>query len=106
MAQEYVSVGNIIEQERAKRQAQISKGIDSEVYDHIEKAHNNDFSEIDTNGNKNLEKFTQDVSRLNKAETEFLLSKIQRQINADPESEILKSFRTIAMNHISNDFEG
>ena len=100
MAQEYVQVGEIIEQERAKRQAQISKGVDANIYDQIEKAHKNDFSELDTAGDKNLEKFTQDVGGLNKAETEFLLSKIQRQINADPESKILKLFRAIAANHL------
>ena len=99
----YVSVGNIIEQERLKRQAQIAKGVDSEVIDAIEKAHDDDFSkgvEIDNN----LSNFAKDIDDFSKAETEFLLSKIQRQINADSESQILKSMQTIAMQHY-NDIE-
>lgn len=98
----YVSVGNIIEQERLKRQAQIAKGIDSEVLDHIEKAHDDEFSKACENQDSNLEKFANDVDGLNKAETEFLLSKIQRQINADPESQLLKSFRSIAIAHVGD----
>ena len=101
----YVHVGDIIEQERQKRQAQISKSIDESVYDHIEKAYSDDLSQS-FEKSENLERFERDIQSLNKAETDLLLHKIQRQINADPESEILKSFRTIAMNHISNDFEG
>lgn len=98
----YVSVGNIIEQERLKRQAQIAKGIESEILDHIEKAHDDEFSKACENHDSNLEKFASDVDGLNKAETEFLLSKIQRQINADPESQLLKSFRSIAIAHVGD----
>jgi len=98
----YVSVGNIIEQERLRRQAQIAKGIESEVLDHIEKAHNDEFYKAGENHDSNLDKFANDVDSLNKAETEFLLSKIQRQINADPESQLLKSFRSIAIAHVGD----
>lgn len=98
----YVSVGNIIEQERLKRQAQIAKGIESEVLDHIEKAHNDEFYKAGENHDSNLDRFASDVDNLNKAETEFLLSKIQRQINADPESQLLKSFRSIAIAHVGD----
>lgn len=99
----YVSVGDIIEQERLKRQAQIAKGVDSEVIDAIEKAHDDDFSKsVDVDGN--LSKFANDIDDLSKAETEFLLNKLQRQINADSESQILKSMRTIALQHM-NDIE-
>lgn len=99
----YVSVGNIIEQERLKRQAQIAKGVDSEVIDAIKKAHDDDFSKsVDVDGN--LSKFANDIDDLSKAETEFLLNKLQRQINADSESQILKSMRTIALQHM-NDIE-
>lgn len=99
----YVSVGNIIEQERLKRQAQIAKGVSSDVYDHIEKAHQDDLSK-GVEMTDNLSRFADDVDNLNKAETEFLLSKLQRQIVADPESSILKSFRSIAIDHL-NDIE-
>lgn len=99
----YVSVGNIIEQERLKRQAQIAKGVNSDVYDHIEKAHQDDLSK-GVEMTDNLSRFADDVDNLNKAETEFLLSKLQRQIVADPESSILKSFRSIAIDHL-NDIE-
>jgi len=104
--QQYVSVGNIIEQERLRRQAQISKGIQSNPIDHIEKAYNEDFGGNLEKGfeDENLIRFASDISEFNKAETEFALHKIQRQMNADPESELLKSMRTIALNHI-NDIE-
>ena len=96
----YVSVGNIIEQERLKRQEQISKGISSEVFDHIEKAHSDDFSQVEVTTDDNLTRFANDISQLNKAETELLLNKLQRQINADSESQLLKSFRSIALSHM------
>lgn len=99
----YVSVGNIIEQERLKRQAQIAKGVSSDVYDHIEKAHQDDLSK-GVEMTDNLSRFADDVDNLNKAETEFLLSKLQRQIVVDPESSLLKSFKSIAINHL-NDLE-
>lgn len=99
----YVNVGNIIEQERLKRQAQIAKGVSSDVYDHIEKAHQDDLSK-GVEMTDNLSRFADDVDNLNKAETEFLLSKLQRQIVVDPESSILKSFRSIAIDHL-NDIE-
>lgn len=99
----YVSVGNIIEQERLRRQAQIAKGVSSDVYDHIEKAHQDDLSK-GVEMTDNLSRFADDVDNLNKAETEFLLSKLQRQIVVDPESSILKSFRSIAIDHL-NDIE-
>lgn len=98
----YVNVGNIIEQERQRRQVQIAKGIESEVLDHIEKAYNNEFEQSIEASNSNLERFSKDVENLNKAETEFLLSKIQRQINVDPGSQLLKSFRSIAISHIGD----
>lgn len=96
----YVSVGNIIEQERLKRQEQISKGISSDVFDHIEKAHSDDFSQVEVTTDDNLTRFANDISQLNKAETELLLNKLQRQINADSESQLLKSFRSIALSHM------
>lgn len=99
----YVSVGNIIEQERLKRQAQIAKGVSSDVYDHIEKAHQDDLSK-GVEMTDNLSRFSNDVDNLNKAETEFLLSKLQRQIVVDPKSSLLKSFKSIAINHL-NDLE-
>ena len=99
----YVKVGNIIEQERLKRQAQIAKGVGSDVYDHIEKAHQDDLSK-GVEMTDNLSRFANDVDNLNKAETEFLLSKLQRQIVADPESHLLKSFKSIAIEHL-NDIE-
>ena len=99
----YVNVGNIIEQERLKRQAQIAKGVSSDVYDHIEKAYQDDLSK-GVEMTDNLSRFADDVDNLNKAETEFLLSKLQRQIVADPESSLLKSFKSIAINHL-NDIE-
>ena len=96
----YVHVGNIIEQERLKRQEQISKGISSDVYDHIEKARSNDFSQVEITTDDNLTRFANDISQLNKAETELLLHKLQRQINADSTSQLLKSFRSIALSHM------
>ena len=99
----YVNVGNIIEQERLKRQAQIAKGVSSDVYDHIEKAHQDDLSK-GVEMTDNLSRFANDVDNLNKAETEFLLSKLQRQIVVDPGSSLLKSFKSIAINHL-NDLE-
>ena len=86
-----------------KRQAQIAKGVSSDVCDHIEKAHQDDLSK-GVEMTDNLSRFADDVDNLNKAETEFLLSKLQRQIVADPESSILKSFRSIAIDHL-NDIE-
>ena len=56
----YVSVGNIIEQERLKRQAQIAKGVSSDVYDHIEKAHQDDLSK-GVEMTDNLSRFADDV---------------------------------------------
>lgn len=103
MDKNYVHVGNIIEQERVRRQAQISKGIDSEVYDHIEKAHNDDLNDH-IEKSDNLTRFETDIQDLNKAETELLLHKIQRQLNADSESTLLKAMKSIAINHY-NDIE-
>ena len=99
----YVRVGDIIEQERLKRQAQIAKGVNSDVYDHIEKAHKDDLSK-GVEMTDNLSRFADDVDNLSKAETELLLSKLQRQIVADPESSLLKSFKSIAVEHL-NDIE-
>lgn len=103
MDKNYVHVGNIIERERVRRQAQISKGIVSEVYDHIEKAHNDDLNNH-IEKSDNLTKFETDIQDLNKAETELLLHKIQRQLNADSESTLLKAMKSIAINHY-NDIE-
>lgn len=103
MDKNYVSVGNIIEQERLRRQAQISKSIISEVYDHIEKAHNDDLN-YNIEKSDNLMRFETDIQDLNKAETELLLHKIQRQLNADSESTLLKAMKSIAINHY-NDIE-
>lgn len=103
MDKNYVHVGNIIEQERVRRQAQISKGIVSEVYDHIEKAHNDDLNDH-IEKSENLTRFETDIQDLNKAETELLLHKIQRQLNADSESTLLKAMKSIAINHY-NDIE-
>ena len=103
MDKNYVSVGNIIEQERLRRQAQISKSIINEVYDHIEKAHNDDLN-YNIEKSDNLTRFETDIQDLNKAETELLLHKIQRQLNADSESTLLKAMKSIAINHY-NDIE-
>lgn len=103
MDKNYVSVGNIIEQERLRRQAQISKSIINEVYDHIEKAHNDDLNDH-IEKSDNLMRFETDIQDLNKAETELLLHKIQRQLNADSESTLLKAMKSIAINHY-NDIE-
>ena len=103
MDKNYVSVGNIIEQERLRRQAQISKSIVNEVYDHIEKAHNDDLN-YNIEKSDNLTRFETDIQDLNKAETELLLHKIQRQLNADSESTLLKAMKSIAINHY-NDIE-
>ncbi len=99
----YVHVGDIIEQERQKRQAQISKGVDDNVYDHIEKAYSDDLSQS-FEKSENLERFERDIKGLNKAETDLLLHKIQRQINADSESTLLKAMKSIALSH-ANDLE-
>ena len=99
----YVNVGNIIEQERQKRQAQISKGIDDNVYDHIEKAYSDDLSQS-FEKSENLERFERDIQGLNKAETDLLLHKIQRQLNADSGSTLLKAMKSIAINH-ANELE-
>ena len=99
----YVHVGDIIEQERQRRQAQISKGIDDNVYDHIEKAHTDDLSQT-FEKSENLERFERDIQSLNKAETDLLLHKIQRQLNADSDSTLLKAMKSIAINH-ANDLE-
>lgn len=103
MDKNYVHVGNIIEQERVRRQAQISKSIINEVYDHIEKAHNDDLN-YNIEKSDNLMRFETDIQDLNKAETELLLHKIQRQLNADSESTLLKAMKSIAINHY-NDIE-
>ena len=103
MDKNYLSVGNIIEQERLRRQAQISKSIINEVYDHIEKAHNDDLN-YNIEKSDNLTRFETDIQDLNKAETELLLHKIQRQLNADSESTLLKAMKSIAINHY-NDIE-
>lgn len=103
MDKNYVHVGNIIEQERVRRQAQISKSIINEVYDHIEKAHNDDLN-YNIEKSDNLTRFETDIQDLNKAETELLLHKIQRQLNADSESTLLKAMKSIAINHY-NDIE-
>lgn len=103
MDKNYVHVGNIIEQERVRRQAQISKSIINEVYDHIEKAHNDDLNH-NIEKSDNLTRFETDIQDLNKAETELLLHKIQRQLNADSESTLLKAMKSIAINHY-NDIE-
>ena len=103
MDKNYVSVGNIIEQERLRRQSQISKSIINEVYDHIEKAHNDDLN-YNIEKSDNLTRFETDIQDLNKAETELLLNKIQRQLNADSESTLLKAMKSIAINHY-NDIE-
>lgn len=103
MDKNYVSVGNIIEQERLRRQSQISKSIINEVYDHIEKAHNDDLN-YNIEKSDNLTRFETDIQDLNKAETELLLHKIQRQLNADSESTLLKAMKSIAINHY-NDIE-
>ena len=99
----YVHVGDIIEQERQKRQAQISKSIDENVYDHIEKAYSDDLSQS-FKKSENLERFERDIQGLNKAETDLLLHKIQRQLNADSGSTLLKAMKSIAVNH-ANDLE-
>lgn len=99
----YVHVGDIIEQERQKRQAQISKSIDENVYDHIEKAYSDDLSQS-FEKSENLERFERDIQSLNKAETDLLLHKIQRQMNADSESSILKAMKSIAVSH-ANELE-
>lgn len=99
----YVSVGNIIEQERLKRQAQIAKGVSSDVYDHIEKAYSNDLSQS-FEKSENLERFERDIQGLNKAETDLLLHKIQRQMNVDSDSNLLKAMKSIAIQH-ANDLE-
>lgn len=99
----YVSVGNIIEQERLRRQAQIAKGVSSDVYDHIEKAHQDDLNS-NIEKSDNLTRFETDIQDLNKAETELLLHKIQRQLNADSKSMLLKAMKSIAINHY-NDIE-
>lgn len=99
----YVSVGNIIEQERLRRQAQIAKGVSSDVYDHIEKAYSNDLSQS-FEKSENLERFERDIQGLNKAETDLLLHKIQRQMNVDSDSNLLKAMKSIAIQH-ANDLE-
>lgn len=99
----YVSVGNIIEQERLRRQAQIAKGVSSDVYDHIEKAYSNDLSQS-FEKSENLERFERDIQGLNKAETDLLLHKIQRQMNVDSDSTLLKAMKSIAIQH-SNELE-
>lgn len=99
----YVSVGNIIEQERLKRQAQIAKGISSDVYDHIEKAYSDDLSQS-FEKSENIERFERDIQSLNKAETDLLLHKIQRQMNVDSDSTLLKAMKSIAIQH-ANDLE-
>ena len=97
---DYVHVGDIIEQERLRRQVQIAKGVNPDVVDHIEKAVQNDSFQSDMESN--LSRFADDISGFDKAETEFLLSKLQRQLNADSGSVLLKSMQTIALQHMNN----
>lgn len=104
---EYVNVANIIEQERKKRQAQIFKGIDTNVIDHIEKAH--EMVELQKGCTEelpeNLQRFSSDIESFDKAETEFLLSKIQGELNANFDNPLLKSMKTIALNHLNTEIE-
>ena len=102
----YVHVGDIIEQERQKRQAQIAKGIEADPINHIEKAYQLDLGEVKSvvGNESDLKRFADDIAQFNKAETELALHKIQRQMNVDAESELLKAMRTIAANHL-NDIE-
>lgn len=107
---EYVNVANIIEQERKKRQAQIFKGVDTNIIDHIEKAHEAEFQKGYTEGYteelpENLQRFSSDIESFNKAETEFLLSKIQGELNANFDNPLLKSMKTIALNHLNTEIE-
>ena len=107
---EYVNVANIIEQERKKRQAQIFKGVDTNIIDHIEKAHEAEFQKGYTEGYveelpENLQRFSSDIESFNKAETEFLLSKIQGELNANFNNPLLKSMKTIALNHLNTEIE-
>ena len=103
---EYVNVANIIEQERKKRQAQIFKGVDTNIIDHIEKAHETEFQKGYTEElPENLQRFSSDIESFNKAETEFLLSKIQGELNANFNNPLLKSMKTIALNHLNTEIE-
>ena len=106
----YVSVGNIIEEERLRRQERISNGIAPTLTDQIEKSHQDEivsnvsFFDKAISVDENVNKFAQDIDVLSKSETEFLLSKLQRQINVDSESTLLKAFKSVALNHL-NDIE-
>lgn len=97
----YVKVGSIIEQKRLARQEQISKSVgqDSteslfEKSENVDSAYSKDLLPEVAEFKKSIEE-----NNLSKADTDIYLSKIQRELTANPESLKLNQIRNVLVEY-------